>query len=260
MRAGRALSALRSSIPAEHLAEFDDLVEDARLSYGLRDENGPLTYEWPAGLLRRGLREADARLVAAGRLPSAGDVFELELDEVVGFLRNGTGPDSAEIGRRRDERARWAALDPPERLGPEESDPPFHLFPPNLARITDVVLTVVASMEASKSSPPLSGTGIGTGTYRGTARVVHDVNEALGSLEPGDVLVARYTAPTYNAVIAIAGALVVEEGGLLCHAAVIARELGIPAVVGTRDAMSRIPDGATVDVDTARGTVALVAS
>lgn len=257
-RAGRALAALRSSIPTEHLAEFDDLVEDARLSYGLRDENGPLTYEWPAGLLRRALREAGRRLAASGRLSGEADVFELEAAEVVGLLRTGTGPDHAEIAHRREERARWAALRPPERLGPEEGDPPFRLFPPNLAKITDVVLTVVASMEASKSSPSLSGTGVGTGTYRGTARVVHDVNEALGNLEPGDVLVARYTAPTYNAVIAIAGALVVEEGGLLCHAAVIARELGIPAVVGTRDAMERIPDGAMVEIDTARGTVALV--
>ena len=258
VRAGRALSALRSSIPAEHLQEFDELVEDARLSYGLRDENGPLTFEWPAGLLRRALCEADRRLVADARLSTAGDVFELELDEVIALLRTGEGPGAAELARRRDERARWAALRPPERLGPEEGDPPFRLFPPNLARITDVVLTVVSSMEASASSPPLSGTGVGTGTYRGTARVVHDVNEALGNLEPGDVLVARYTAPTYNAVIAIAGALVVEEGGLLCHAAVIARELGIPAVVGTRDAMQRIPDGATIEIDTERGTVALV--
>lgn len=260
VRAGRALTALRSSIPTEHLEGFEELVEDARLSYGLRDENGPLTYEWPAGLLRRAVREAGSRLAVAGRLATADDVFELELAEVTALLRGDAvgGPGLDEIARRRDERARWAALDPPPSLGPEESDPPFHLFPPNLARITDVVLTVVASMEASKSSPPLSGTGVGTGTYRGTARVVHDVNEALGNLAPGDVLVARYTAPTYNAVIAIAGALVVEEGGLLCHAAVIARELGIPAVVGARDAMERIPDGATVDVDTVRGTVALV--
>jgi len=259
-RAEKALAALRAKVPAAHHAEFDDVVEDARLSYGLRDENGPLTYEWPAGLLRRALLEADGRLVSSARLERSGDVFELEFSEVTGLLRGdeGTGPDSAEVARRRAERQRWAALDPPERLGPEEGDPPFHLFPPNLARITDVVLTVVAALEAGKGSPPLTGIGIGEGTYRGRARVAHDVTEALMQLQPGDVLVTPYTAPTYNAVIAIAGALVVEEGGLLCHAAVIARELGIPAIVGAREAMQRIPDGAMVEVDTARGTVALV--
>jgi pyruvate,water dikinase len=259
-RAARALSALRSSIGAEHVAEFDDLVDDARRSYGLRDENGPITYEWPAGLLRRALLEAGRRLLASGALPEARNVFELEVEEITAMLRLGAaaGPGVDEITRRRDERRAWAALTAPERLGPEEGAPPFHLFPPNLARITDIVLTVVASLEASLEHAPLTGTGIGTGTYRGTARVVHDVSEALASLEPGDVLVAAYTAPTFNAVLAIAGALVIEEGGLLCHAAVIARELGIPAVVGAREAMQRIPDGATVEVDPARGTVAVL--
>jgi pyruvate,water dikinase len=254
-RAAKALAELRASIPVDHLAEFDELVEDARLSYGLRDENGPLTYEWPAGLLRRALLEADRRLVASGGLSRPGEVFELTVDEVAQLLRTGSGPTAAELARRRDERRAWAALDPPERLGPEEADPPLQVFPTHLARITDVVLTVVASMEAVKGGASLSGTGVGRGTYRGTARVVHDVNDALSRLEPGDVLVAPYTAPTYNAVISIAGALVVEEGGLLCHAAVIARELDIPAVVGARDAMERIPDGALVEVDPAKGTV-----
>lgn len=258
-RAEKALAALRAKVPAVHHAEFDEVVEDARLSYGLRDENGPLTYEWPAGLLRRALLEADRRLVSSQRLECRGDVFELEHAEVTGLLRaDAAGPDHSEIARRRTERQRWATLDPPAQIGPEQGDPPFHLFPPNLARIIDVVLTVVAAMEAVAGSPPLTGTGIGDGTYRGRARVAHDVTEALMQMEPGDVLVTAYTAPTYNAVIAIAGALVVEEGGLLCHAAVIARELGIPAVVGAREAMQRIPDGAMVDVDCTRGTVALV--
>ena len=74
-------------------------------------------------------------------------------------------------------------------------------------------------------------------------------------MEPGDVLVAPWTAPTYNAVLAIAGAIVVQEGGLLCHAAVMARELGIPAVIGCRGAMELIGDGDLVDVDAAAGEV-----
>jgi pyruvate,water dikinase len=187
-------------------------------------------------------------------------VFELEAAEAVAMLRGGpsAGPGDAEIDRRRDQRRFWASLDAPDRLGPEEVPPPFHLFPPNLARITDIVLTVVASLEAESDAAPLTGTGIGTSTYRGTARVVHDADEALANLEPGDVLVAPYPAPTYNAVLSIAGALVIEEGGLLCHAAVIARELGLPAVVGAREAMSRIKDGSVVEVDPARGTVVLV--
>jgi pyruvate,water dikinase len=70
--------------------------------------------------------------------------------------------------------------------------------------------------------------------------------------------VTPFTAPTYNAVLAMAGGLVTEEGGLLCHAAVIARELGLPAVIGAQDAMSAIPDGATIEVDPLAGEVRLV--
>jgi pyruvate,water dikinase len=97
--------------------------------------------------------------------------------------------------------------------------------------------------------------GIGDTPYVGTARVVQDAVEALATMEPGDIIVAPYTAPTYNAVLAMAGAIVTGEGGLLCHAAVIARELGLPAVIGATDAMDLIPDGATIEVDPEAGTV-----
>ncbi len=250
-----ALAALRDEVPSEHRATFDELAEDARLSYGLRDENGPLTYEWPAGLLRRGLLEAGRRLASAGRVPSHKDVFELTVDEAASMLRSPTGPGIEELARRADERQWWATLQPPVRLGPEETPPPVSVLPENLGRITRVVLTVMGSLEADPAGAPLTGTGVGSEAYVGTARVVHDVGEALQSVEPGDVVVAPYTAPTYNAVLAMAGAIVTEEGGLLCHAAVIARELGLPAVIGAVDAMERIPDGATVEVDPVLGRV-----
>ncbi len=247
------LARLRLEVPPEHHAVFDDLVADARSSYGLRDENGPLTYEWPAGLLRRAVLEAGRRLgLGAG-------VFELGTDEVVAMLRGARGPEAAEVDRRAAERRGWAALsDVPIRLGPEEAPPPLHALPPSLARMTRIVLTVVDSLEAVKGSDSLTGTGIGSRSYVGTARVVHDATEALGLVEPGDVIVAPYTAPTYNAVLAMAGALVTEQGGLLCHAAVIARELDLPAVIGAADAMTAIPDGATVEVDPVAGRVTVL--
>jgi pyruvate,water dikinase len=95
--------------------------------------------------------------------------------------------------------------------------------------------------------------------YRGVARVATDPDAVLETMEPGDVLVAPWTAPTYNAVLAIAGAVVVQEGGLLSHAAVMARELGIPAVIGCRRAMDLIGDGGVIDVDADAGEVRLVA-
>jgi pyruvate,water dikinase len=257
-RAANALASLRARVPESERATFDEIVEDARLSYGLRDENGPLTYEWPAGLLRRGLLEAGERLTRAGHLVEAGEVFELTIDEVVSSLRDGRGPDRAEIERRAEERRWWATLDPPERLGKEEPPPPVDVLPPNLARMTRIVLTVVDTLE-SASTDSLRGMGIGDEPYTGTARVVHDPVEALGSMEPGDILVAPYTAPTYNSVISMAGAIVTQEGGPLCHAAVIARELGLPAVIGAVGAMELVPDGSTIEVDPKAGAVRVLA-
>ncbi len=250
-----SLAGLRDQIPPDERGTFDEIVEDARLSYGLRDENGPLTYEWPAGLLRRGLLEAGHRLAATEALATAKDVFELGVAEVAGMLRSGPGPGRDEITRRAEERTRWASLEPPTRLGPQEAPPPVSILPENLARITRIILTLVGSLEADPEAEPLNGTGIGTEPYVGIARVVHDAVEAWGSMEPGDIIVAPYTAPTYNSVLAMAGGLVTEEGGLLCHAAVIARELGLPAVIGAAGAMDRIPDGSKIEVDPKQGRV-----
>jgi pyruvate,water dikinase len=85
--------------------------------------------------------------------------------------------------------------------------------------------------------------------------VAADPRDALDRLEPGDVLVAFGTTPAYNVVLSMVGAVVVEEGGLLSHAAVIARELGLTAVVGAAGAMAAIPDGAQIEVDPAVGRV-----
>lgn len=254
----RSLAALRAEIPEEHRAEFDELVEDARLSYGLRDQNGPLTYEWPAGLLRRALLEAGARLSEAGHLRSTAEVFELELEEIIAMLRGRGGPGLDEVADRAAERRWWRTLDPPATLGRPEEPPPLGALPPNLGKFTRIVLAVTESLEAGRTRVALEGMGIGAEPYVGTARVVHDASEALASAEPGDIIVAPYTAPTYNAVLAMAGALVTEEGGLLSHAAVIARELGLPAVIGAAEAMKRIPDGATIRVDPATGRVTVL--
>jgi pyruvate,water dikinase len=77
-------------------------------------------------------------------------------------------------------------------------------------------------------------------------------------MEPGDVLVVPCTTPAFNMVLTLAGAIVTAEGGALSHAAVLARELGIPAVVGAPGALHEIPDGATVEVDPVAGTVRVV--
>jgi pyruvate,water dikinase len=91
--------------------------------------------------------------------------------------------------------------------------------------------------------------GIGAQTHTGRALVVDDPSVALDLIEPGDVVVTRATSPAWNAVLGQAGALVTSAGGLVCHAALLARELDIPAVIGDHTAMERFRTGDVVTVD-----------
>jgi len=96
------------------------------------------------------------------------------------------------------------------------------------------------------------------GVARGRARVVLDPNDADG-LQPGDILVAPATDPSWTPLFVPAAAVVVDVGALLSHSIIVSRELGIPCVPSALDASRRIPDGATVEVDGDRGVVTLVA-
>ena len=97
--------------------------------------------------------------------------------------------------------------------------------------------------------------GIGAEPYTGRALVVDDPASAMATMEPGDVVITRFTSPSWNSILVHAGALVTTTGGLLSHAATIARELGIPAVIGDASAITRITSGALVTVDPVAGTV-----
>jgi pyruvate,water dikinase len=117
---------------------------------------------------------------------------------------------------------------------------------------------MIEAMEGEPGPDPLGGIGVGTETYRGTARVVTGADDAFARLELGDVLVASFTGPAYNSILGLVGALVVEEGGPLCHAAIVARELGVPAVIGASGATAQIADGAKIEVDPVAGAVRLL--
>ena len=97
-----------------------------------------------------------------------------------------------------------------------------------------------------------TGRSIGQRVGAGVARVVANVTE-MNLIQPGDVLVADMTDPDWEPVMKRAAAIVTNRGGRTCHAAIIARELGIPAVVGCGDATEQVPDGAAVTVSCAEG-------
>lgn len=262
-RLAETLERLHSRVPEHDRGRFDELVDLARNAYGMRDDNGPLTAEWPMGLVRRAVLEIGRRLHAAGRIAEERHVFELDLPEMAAVLRGAASPTAAEIGTRAAERRAEALLEPPATLGPDVPEPPLSVFPPGIRRTMDLVITAMSLLEAGTGAEtkPLDGLGIGDRTHRGRARVVADqdqVGEVFTLMEPGEVLVAPWTAPTFNPLFGVAGAVVVREGGPLCHAAVMSRELGIPAVIGCKGALDAIADGDLVEVDPIAGRVTIV--
>jgi pyruvate,water dikinase len=183
--------------------------------------------------------------------------FELHPNELLAAL-DGTPPDAGEVAERAARRQANLTLDPPATLGPEEPVPDLDPAPEPLRRAAAALLITAPLFDTDPKQEPLTGTGIGGGIVRGRARVAADPGEALALIEPGEVLVVPFTTPAYNAVLPIVVGLVVEEGGALSHAALVSRELGIPAVIGVTGATGLIPDGAEIEVDASKGRVRVV--
>ena len=263
----RAFSQLSDRLDPADRAEFADLVEQARTLYGLRDENGPITVEWPTGILRHAIVEAGHRLVDALKLEDFEHVFDATVAELRGLLTKTSGPTAHELAARCAERMSWIDMDPPAIIGPEPKLPDVDVLPgkmPEMMRAILMVATLIDEGDLSGSDrdrgqdAELTGTGVGTEVVRGIARVVADADEAFERADPGDIIVTRLTVPTFNAILAMSGGVVTEGGGLLSHTAVIARELGIAAVIGVQGALTQIPDGAEIELDPMNGTVTLV--
>jgi len=246
---------LRDAVPAGSRDEFDQLLADARAVMDMRDDNGPQTVEWPTGLLRRALLAAGRRLAGRDELHEADHALELTQAEARRALI-GSLPGADELAQRSADRVASARLDPPSTLGPDEPEPPLDVMPKPLADLVAVVKTSLThlGMDGETTADPYQGVGVGQAPYTGRVCSAESADEAIEKLEPGDVLVVRATSPAFNAVLGIAGAVVTSSGGALSHAAVLARELGIPAVVGVRGALD-IADGSTVTVDPVAGRV-----
>ncbi|MFN2520614.1 MAG: PEP/pyruvate-binding domain-containing protein [Candidatus Limnocylindria bacterium] len=184
---------------------------------------------------RRVIAPVGVELAAAGRIEVPDDVWFLTLPEL---RRAANGEDARGIvsGRRAEYRREVARR-----------------------HIPRVLLSDGTDAEAAFAAPALPGDLVGTpaspGAARGVARVLWSPSGAV--LEPGDVLVAPATDPGWTPLFLTASALVMEMGGMMSHGAVVAREYGIPAVVGVRDATSRIMSGQHVVVDGSAGTVAV---
>jgi pyruvate,water dikinase len=190
---------------------------------------------------RQPMRELGQRLVKCGHLTRWEQVLLVTNAEADAFVAN-----PAAHGALITERA--AQL---EMLKAKEPPFVFEGDPPPLSAFKD---RGSSKVDAATAGTQLTGIGVSPGRYTGRARVITSLS-LDSDLEPGEVIVAVTTDASWGPLFLAAGAVVVETGATISHAAIVSRELGIPAAVSVADATRRIRDGTTITVDGNAGTV-----
>ena len=229
---------------------FARLLGDAQRAIAAREEVR-LCQGLLYGELRRAALAVGRGLVARGRLERSEDIFQLEVDEVERlqhgrFLYPETIPALIRVRR---EAGAAASADPrslPSHFVLGEGDE-------YRDRMGDAPVPAPSGGERA-----WRGLGVSPGSATGNVRVIVDPVEQAGELRPGEVLVARATDPGWTPLFLIAGAAVVERGGMLSHAAIVAREIGMPVVVDIASATRALRDGQRVRVDGTTGLVEIV--
>jgi pyruvate,water dikinase len=245
-----ATAEIEARLPAESAAKFHEML-DAALSHVPMSEERALWQLIAVGSVRVPMMALGRKLMDARVIDEAGDVFFLRLDELTHLASSPTGM-QATVAERKADLARYERMEPPQSIGaplivddrPGPSQIIHRYFFGTIAPPSDEFV--------------IRGSGASQGIVTGRARIVRSLAES-GRLEPGEILVCRTTAPPWTPLFALAAAVVAETGGILSHSAICAREYGIPCVVGTQVATSRIPDGAIVTVDGNKGTVTIEA-
>lgn len=234
-RQQQAVHELKELISADDRTELATALTEAATAVR-ETEVGKGAFLTAVDGFRCAARDLGAQLADLGRIADSEDVFFLTLDE---FRDDAGGPLRDRIAFRRE---RWTA---------HRSCHIPHTFrgmPEPIAQATDRV----------KVGDVITGIGASAAVHQGRVRVVHRTDDE-DALEPGDVLVCEATDPSWTPLFLLADAVVVDIGSVGSHGAIIARELGLPAVINTGDGSRRLRDGDQVIVDGNSGTVTVVA-
>jgi pyruvate, water dikinase len=223
---------------------------------------------WYTNIFFNKIREYGVLLSSYGFFPAAEDVFQLTHYEVEMAIvdlmtswSNGSPPRGPTrwpkiVLERRAAIAEWAKQNSPPALGPvpDVIDDPAIVM---LWGITRDNLNTWLNADSSADSNELRGFAASSGVVEGPARVVKSVEE-IARIQQGDILVCQVTNPTWAPIFQMIVAAVSDIGGSMSHAAIVAREYGLPAVVGTGNATVRIKDGQRIRVDGGRGIVTIL--
>ena len=235
------------------VTQFETLLKAAQTAAVVSEDHNYWIDQKAWYQMRRLGLEFGRRLAEVGALKTADDVFYLSADELLDE-GNGIIPSlQARVKERKSEMENFSHITPPPMLG---TMPPFEITDggPLFRALTK---TGFGPSGSNGSSLELKGQAGSAGVVRGIAKVVRTLAEA-GKLQPGDVLVAEATMPPWTPLFGIAAGVVTDEGGVLNHCAVVAREYRIPAVVGTGRATKTFHDGQLLEVDGNAGVVRVI--
>ena len=198
------------------------------------------------GLVREAMLADGQALVKDGVLDRPEDVFFLHMAEL----------EALAAARQRD----WAALVRERRRAYEREclrvQIPRLLLSDGSAFYAGVTASDGKRPAAAGPDAIIAGSPVSPGVVEGVARVVFDPRRA--QLAPGEILVCPGTDPSWTPLFLVAGGLVMEVGGMMTHGSVVAREYGIPAVVGVHEATQRIETGQRIRVDGSAGTIVIL--
>ena len=231
--------------------QFLTAYERARELWPLKEDHAFYIDQGTMATIRILIVEIGSRLAAKGVLDNSDDVFYITLAELKTAMEGSASDLMNTVEGRRAEWERFSKVIPPRFLGTVPPDgaagaqPDFHRMMGPLQ---------IDGLEAGASV--LRGVAGSRGTATGPAVLVRSPDE-FGKVKAGDVLVCTSTSPTWTPLFGTVAALVSDSGGALSHTAIVAREYGLPAVVGVRYATSTISDGQVVTVDGTSGAVFL---
>jgi pyruvate,water dikinase len=251
----------------EERAAYDQMIELACRVFPYVEGHKFYCEHWYTNLFFNKIREFGALLAEHGFFAEEADVFHLshyELESAIIDLMtswgNGSPPRGpkrfpALIAERKAAIVAWEKVESPPALGPV----PDIIDDPAIVMLWGITRDSLDRWLSAGEEDPneVRGFAASSGVVEGTARVIKSVQE-IGRLQQGDILVCQVTNPTWAPVFQKIGGAVSDIGGSMSHAAIVAREYGLPAVVGTGQATSRIKDGQRIRVDGARGIVTIL--
>ncbi|HYD75162.1 PEP-utilizing enzyme [Ramlibacter sp.] len=254
----------------EDLKQFDELLACAKTVFPYVENHLFYVEHWFHSVFWNKMREVAAIMKEHGVIEDVEDVWLLRRDEVkqalwdivtawaTGVKPRGTRTWPQEIRWRKGVMAAFQAWSPPPAIGtaPEVIQEPFTIV---LWGVTNKSLADWAAVQEvgdPDSITELKGFAGSPGIVEGRARVCRTVGE-VGDLQPGEILVAPTTSPSWAPAFAKIGACITDVGGVMSHAAIVCREYGMPAVVGTGHATKVIRTGMMLRVDGSTGAVAI---